>query len=725
MADSFSIDPGAAVQQGASAATQAPQTQITSVANGPAPVQALQNNPNAGFDGATAQALLKLGSDILAPKVKEAAQTQYMEGVKAASQGAAITDIIRERPWWSDLFGVNSAVQGARAYTVAATVAKFGADMETQMPMLAQQDASALDAKVKGLQQGLATGDPAADMAITAQIVDQMAPLYKRHAKEHVEFNQRKASDSQVDLWTKLGSAYQQRAAASAKDPTKVSPEDVKADADRLLGNMNPFGDQPDSSFDRNVAQFMGASASEGNFQVVKLFKDNGLFDKLPPQYRQTLESTFRSGARVALNKAMPQFSLEVAMATQDMAQNPATIPARLQAINDKAAAATGVSTEYGQLIPPETFDNVQGRVLTHQATAGAAAAKEAAGLALSAQMINQPGGVGPCKSIDLCKAAQNEQAALTQWNQSADPVKRAQLLNNNGTETFSSIKSNLLAALNTKEDTPGTQATRALYDSMNEETKGRYFNDDDQKLLDRYSQMVAGGEAPAAAWQIAKVVAPMAKFYLDPKEKNATAKSIRDWVEAQAEDQNGLAGMVGFNGLTDSAIASASMAVAAKVANGRAGNGIDRTVRRSMSDAVASGRVQMIGDHVALGNYDNQQPLTTMLGYNKGNMGPEAVGDTFNHVMAEKAKAVEADMADYTILRTDDHAGQARFMVEAVNKKGKVQSWTITSDELRGAYSSGLVKARDKKQAFETEARGTPQTPVVDSGFGPTIVPR
>lgn len=722
MADSFSIDPGQPAQAGGSAAQQAAQQPIQSVAQGPTSVQSAGPSSN-GIDSQTVDALLKLGSDILAPKVKEAAQAQFMEGVNRAMTGEAISDIVKSRPWWSEAFGPSSAVQGARAYTVAQTVAQFGADMEAQMPVLAQEDSSVLTKKVTGLMGQLTTGDAASDMAITSQIVDQMAPLYKRHAKEHVAYQQGKASDLQVDTWTKLGAAYQSRAAAFGKGDGTVTEEDMKAEQGRLLGSLNPFADQPDASYEKNMARFLQASASSGNFQVVSFFKEQGLIDKLPPEYRTQLDSTFRAGGRQALDKAMPQFAVDVAMATKDMVQNPANIPARIAALNERAAKVTGVPLEYASLIPPGQIDNVVGSVLTHQATANAAQQKEAAGVAMSNQMLNVQGGVGPCKSIGLCKEAHVETAALTQWNQNADPAVRAQLLNNNATETFGGIKSNLGSMLNTKEDTPGTQAVGKLYGSLTEEAKGRYFSSDDQKLLDRYTQMVNGGEAPAAAWQVAKVVAPMSKFYLDPKEKDATSKAIRSWVESNNEN------FLGWNNITDPAMNTAQMVVSSVVANGRAGNGIDRAVKRAMSDAVTSGRLQIIGEHAVIGDYSRQQPLVQMLSGGTDSMGAEATADTFNHVLKDKFDKIDVDMGDYQILRTDDKAGKATFMVEAVSKKGQVSSFTITSDELRGAYKSGLVKkpvaAKEAaRAAVVSTGAGTGASTTMNAGPGALSIP-
>src|SRR5262245_48675219 len=125
MADTFSIDPGSPVTPRQTAGEVAVMSNIqpSAVAQQIAPMAQVDT----GINGATVDALLKMGSDVLQPQIKAAAQQQFMEGVQRASTGEAVKDIVESQPWYTQVFGPSSAVAGARAYTVATQVAGFGA----------------------------------------------------------------------------------------------------------------------------------------------------------------------------------------------------------------------------------------------------------------------------------------------------------------------------------------------------------------------------------------------------------------------------------------------------------------------------------------------------------------------------------------------------------------------------------------------------------------------
>lgn len=697
MAETFTIDTGNAVMSQPASGGRAVLSNQQGAAL-PGGVPAAQQ-VDTSLEQGTVQALLKLGSDVLQPAIKAEASRQFMTGVEQAATGEAIADIVKDRPWYTEIFGPSSAVQGARAYTVAQTIAKFGADMEAQMPVLARQGPEAMTAAMENMRKPLLTGDAIADMAITSQIVDQMAPLYKRHAKEHYIHQQKVASSAQVDAWTSLAAAYQQRAQAATKPDGGVTPEDVKADADRLIGAMAPFADQGDDSYERNVGRFLEASATAGNFQVVKLFKEKGLFDQLPPETRATLDRTFKVAGRAALDKVMPDYALDVALLVNDTAQDPRGVVDRMRALNAKAAAATGVTE--AELIPMSTADNIIGNVLRTQATQGRAVQDQQAAFAMAASQLDVPGGAGPCKETGLCKETAIEQAALLKFNASQDVAQKAQMLNNNGTLTFGAIKSNMAAMMNTKEDTPGMQSLGQLYMQMNESTRGRYFLADEQKFLDRYTAAIQAGQQPAAAFQSAKVVQPIAKYYLDPKEKTETAQAIRSWVEKEAERGNGVAGWFGANGIDDHGLKVAETVVGASVAQNRGLNSIPASVARALSEARTTGRLQIIGERAIIGDFSNQKPITEILGTGENNMGEREIAKVFDHVLVDKAaKAGAKDIGEYTIIRTPDFSGKARFEVQVMDKDFAIKVFTITSDEMRAANAE-LGKTPEKGTPF------------------------
>lgn len=669
MADqTFSIDPGGVVQP-----ARPDQPALVRVAMGEQGSTATGN----AIDTRTLDAMLKLGSDILAPKVKEAAQEQFLEGVQAAATGQALTDIVRDRPWYSEIFGPSSAVQGARAYTVAQKVAKFGADMEAKMPVLATQGPEAINEQLNFLRQEVMTGDDAADMAITAQIVDQMQPLYKRHAKEHYAYLQKQASDAQVSAWSSLGAAYQQRAAAAARGDGMVKPEDVAADAERLIGNMNPFADQGDESYERNVARFLEASATAGNFHVVKLFKDRGLYNELSPDLRSTLDRQFRAAGSQALANATPQFSLDIAMFVNDTAQDPRGIVERAAKLNQRAADVTGVPVDIAQLIPNGSIDQITGRVLVAQASADRTAneklAEEAQYLQIAQQFLGQKDGIALCKATKVCREGDGEKAALAQWAQ-LNPQGRAALLNQHPSETFLGLQSRLSGVLSGKEDTPGTQQTAQMWSAMDPGVRARYFSEDENKFLQKYTSLVSAGESPAAAYQAAKVLTPLSKTYLDAKDKNEMAAALR----TQAEDAN--ENFFGWNQIPDGQMRVFEAVLGDQVKNRTFGD-VATSARAAYGEAVAQQRVVRMGKYAVLGSDSTQPRLETILA---GKVGFNAAGDAFTSIVEEGVKGVGgADADSAVVMRLPDIGGVAQWTVLTYTAEGTPRSFRLNSDML------------------------------------------
>src|SRR5688572_16351181 len=104
MAESYSIDPANPVMQGNTASSVAVLNQTQGVGGG-----SVNGVPAGVVDSSatdsTVKALLALGSDVLAPKVKEAQVAQFMSGVEQAAQGQALTEIVKEKPEWTQIFG--------------------------------------------------------------------------------------------------------------------------------------------------------------------------------------------------------------------------------------------------------------------------------------------------------------------------------------------------------------------------------------------------------------------------------------------------------------------------------------------------------------------------------------------------------------------------------------------------------------------------------------------
>lgn len=724
MADTFSIDPGQAVQAQQPADATAVLAQVQPSAAGQqtlSPGQAVDQ----GMNQRTVDALLKLGSDLLQPAIKANAQEQFMEGVQRASTGEAVKDIVESQPWYTQLFGPSAAVAGARGYAVATQVASFGAQMEQAMPELAKQGPEALTKQLQGFMKTVMTGDAAADAAITSQIVDQMAPLYKRQAKEHYVYQQKQANQAQGEAWQAGATALQQRFAAHAKDPTMVTADDVKAEGDRFLGLLNPFPGQSDESYERNVARMAASAGDAGNFQVISLLKQRGIYDKIDPQLRTTLDGHLRGAATrtLAQLQGQPEYATALTVLFNDMTQDPAGIPAKIAALNAKAAAESGVAPEYGSLIPVQNTDNLMGRVATsqlneqerairQQQTAAAKQQEAALKLARAQAFALQPGGVVSAIARGAANGgidADDAQLVVGElFLKGQTGQERAALLNRNTEFISKTARSTLVAPVNAAEYTPGLKDTTAVYSAMDTATKGAYFSAEQVEFLDQFYSLTASGNKPEAAFIEAKRLIPLAKTWLDPNEKSAAAESIRKYVEKKYSN------LVGWNQIEDQDMLVVQAAIGADLKKTRGARPMDTSVQLALGRAEASGLIEKIGGRVVSGNpVQGFKPAKDYFiqGANSGSY--PAIGDAFEAALAEQAEKLNVDPKTAAIVRLPDMGGEPQFYVSAY-RDDKVESFRLTGQEIRAQIGKArTAKATEQKRQDDvTKALDARQRP-------------
>lgn len=697
---SFSIDAGNAPVAPAQVGGA-----VTQLRANPTPVgrgnQVIQGNGN-GLSEGTLRALGKLGSDLLAPKIKEDAQRQYMQGVERAMQGEAVKDIVESRPWYTEIFGPSASVQGARAYTMAQQVAKFGADMERQMPKLREQGPEALTAAFQETMAKLQTGDEGTDMAITSQFVEQMAPLYKRHAKEHYVWQQEKASAAQLDAWVTLGSAYQQRAKAFAKGDGTVTAEDMEAETSRLVGSLIPFADQGGESHERNMVAFVEGAAANGDFHTIAALKKAGVYDKIDPRARLRLDGILRQSGQQALGQALltePGLAVEMAKFTYDTARDPRTIPEAAARLNKLGRDLTGADVD---LVTGQDVERATGMTMQTQAredeqatkvarTAEAKQAEQKLKLSIAESLATpQPGGLGfrPGPHAD---SADGQAAGMNLWLKNPDPKARASLLNYNKEVEFKDIQAQLSTSLNTKEFTLNTQHTLDIWRSMDDIAKGKYFSKDQQETLTMLDSQLAdaGGAQAAGVWQSVLAQKQYTQYKPRKNDKSELAAGIRQYVQDKHTSWFG-------SDLSEDGQAAFLMAVAKEAASG---NGLisDKTAAiRAAAAAEQRGRVGRIGTNAWLSGTDNTTSPLRILEGKGSNMGTDEAGEAFDQYLENKAKELGVVGAEKVIYRLPDAAGRARFSVQWVNGE-RTQSHLFTTDEVAalGKAKRGDAEAR------------------------------
>ena len=702
MAESFAVDPGAPVNaQG----TGGPVMVSAGAAQGGTGGTTFGRSD--GQDARNTEALLQLAGATLAPHIKQAQQQQFLSGVQQAAAGEGLTEILKDQPWYTQIFGPSSAAMGARTYTTQASIAQFGAEMEKAMPELAKGTPEAMMQHANAAVKSMMTGDAMTDNAIMGSFVEQLQPLFKRHAKENYIFEQKKANAAQVMAWDSAFDAYQQRAKAAADPEGGVSPEDLYADGSRVLGILGPFTNQSSESHQNNIANSLLGAARKGNFQIIKLLEQENILKQLPPEVQGQLQQAFRSAGKEAMNQAMPNYALEVAMAVNDTAQDPRGIVGRISALNKKVAEATGVDERYAQLIPLQSTDNIIGNVLRAQAAEAGkehkmtAEEKRAQQITLAKTVMMQPGALSNAVNTGMVPDSAAEEAVLDVWNGNQSPAARAQILGVGG-KAVNTIKTQL-ETLGVggadKQNTKGVEHVAAIYAQSTDAARGKYFSSADQSFYDRYTASVKAGVPPEQAFLSAKVAQPLSENLISPTEKSEMGKAIRKISESKNEN------IFGWNAVDDQALRVIEAVTAKDFKANRSLNSVEVSAARAYSSALNQG-LEIIGKHASIGKQNGSVDLVQYMLQGRNNKGAKETAAAFEAVLEHKVKAVGGNLDSYIILRASDVNKSPRYLVEMVDKEGAIRTSYITGDELRD-YTPKPMEGMDGGAAFGVYPQG------------------
>lgn len=682
------------------------------------------------IDANTVAAIQKFGKDVLAPHIKAEAQKQFMSGVQAAMEGKALKDIVEEQPWYSQIFGPSSAVQGAQAYTAQAKIAEFGATLEREMPELARQPASVLTDRLAELQKEMLTGDDVVDAALTRQMVDQMAPVYKRHAKEHYIHMQEQAVAAQGKAWAEEA-GHLQSAMQGAMAGT-VSAEDVEAAQQRMRNALTPFGDQTVDSYHQNLLRFVENAAVSGNFHVVKMLKDDGLMEQLPVQLRSNLDRALATAGRKTLDQALlsdPNLAMEYAMLLNDTAQNPRNFAERAAALNKRAADFTGV-TEARLL---DGMDIVQGTggILRAQAAARAAgpsaAEREEAGIARALTALMQPGGLALAKanpeSMGGTSEQQNQAAITMFWAREGDPGERAKAMNLHPTVKFAPAEQDFKLPLGLEGDSPGMQHAAATYSQLSQLTRDTYLDAEEQAFYDAYLQHVNANQDPQAAFVAAQQVRKMKTVPQGDASSlgGSVRKVLSDRYDGTFQWWLGKPDRVSGEDLEVLNSVAYSSALAAG-----GPSSMEVKARVGLSAALASGQVDLVGGVPVVGGA-NKHPLNRVFLYGKNNLSAEEAAEALDGFLTARPKErgmgdvlgrLVIRMQDYTPEGAEAGHKEAQFFVTwtGVGDDGLTKEYSeyVSSEQIKAQFRSAKKKAavqqtNDMQEYMERQgSRGT-----------------
>lgn len=630
----------------------------------------------------TIDALMKLGGDALAPFVKQAAQEQFMAGVQKAMTGQALTEILDERPWYSDIFGPSNAAQGARFYASQAAVAGFSARVSEAMPELAKQSPETMRQYAVGAMQQFLTGDADADAIITNEVTQSFAPLFKQHAKEHYAWQQKGAANAMVRSIVAGGDLMQSQ--LSQFYGKGLYKGDIQQDEFKFMERLVKPAGMSDEAYERIVLTAVQESAAKGNFHVVKLLRDKGAFDAVDPEKRMALENSLRSAGTKALAGQVPAFAERIARTYLDVNQTPTELLTKVTAINAEAAAQTGVTE--AQLIPESNFDNLvqsllqrQQSLSQHQAAQLAKATKEAEEFNLARALLMQ-GGLGVAVKTGQVPAQIGQQAATANWVEAGpDPAKRAAVLNASGDFKLGvgdQLFSNFLSG---KEYNDSFGHAFQVWSKMDTQARATYLDAGQQAQMLKFEELRQSGIPEAQAYILGRAATLVRPQVDDPtgKRGEAVADAVRSKYAAW------------FDFKTDLTPAARRMAqaVTARSMGILSANSPDlaKAAEFAVNEAERKG-LHVLDKHAYLAFDPAADPLNRVIGY-----APAETAKAFDQVLTETAagQGVKA-LNDYSIYRVEDtkdrngRATSALFTVEAFDGDGNRHVWSLTSDAIK-----------------------------------------
>lgn len=335
-------------------AGSAPGVRSELLFSGNAPVNRALNVPEIGPDR-TMATLVKMGSDILAPKIKEVQTQRFVAGMQKAAAGQAITDIVDEQPWYAQLFNSTDVVDGARAYTAFAKSNEVATSLEVNMHKLRELDGPAFAEHVQKQIESTKTGDAATDAMVFQHAMKQMPHQMAAQAKGHYVWQQERMTEAQRSA---MGTALNNIAVVTAKRNSSGT------DASAVLGTNAEITDDLDvfamtqaaiPAFIRpegmdakvhsaNVAAVLSAAATQGNLPGLYALQDAKIIDGLHEDHKVHVLNAIEHAERKAA-AAYPEALMQDMADFKNMSDKAfpaADILRKRDEINAKYAQLTG-----------------------------------------------------------------------------------------------------------------------------------------------------------------------------------------------------------------------------------------------------------------------------------------------------------------------------------------------------------------------------------------------
>src|SRR5690606_33372057 len=135
----------------------------------------------------------------------------FYKGLTEARQGTAIQEIAAERPWYSDIFGPDTFLQGAQYYTAMTKTADYELRTLQDMEELKKMPGSEIGPLLNETAQSMMTGDPGTDALIQKDLIQKSGVIIDQHTKKRMEYLQSEAYNAQAGYLKISAKSLQQK----------------------------------------------------------------------------------------------------------------------------------------------------------------------------------------------------------------------------------------------------------------------------------------------------------------------------------------------------------------------------------------------------------------------------------------------------------------------------------------------------------------------------------
>lgn len=687
---SFAFDPMAVSSQaapiGIPAAVQAGIVGSPSVSRGQAPVG--QFNQQVSNTESTVRALSKMGRDIMEPLIEKEQTGQFWEGVKRVAEGTALDEILKDEPWFTQIFGNSSLVDGARAYTAQKNIQDVVTNVSRDMGDLRKRAPGEVASELTGRLQSAMTGDALTDAVIQKSAVQTLPALIKEHTKENYAFLQSELKRTQFEAWGSSASLLQSK--ASGYVTGTVRKEDFEFEQAKFLGEIGSLPGQTEESFKSNLINLVGKAAQDGNFHAVNALEKTGFRRFLTPEQTKSLDDTvFRYQTRAKADASAGPMAVDLGLfdaAARTGAMNPEQIASHGAVMNKRFRDLTGIDDDlidirqsvassaavlYRDQDKPLTADQKREQAL------GAIASGFHGGQ--GARAVPPRSGTERSEQDDVFRAemakAKNPLQYLVANAMAPEPWISPSIQG----EMQISIDAGAEGKYNTGFE-KSYQSWKQLRATPNGgiQTAAVYYGDKN-KQLQAYDARIAQGMPPELAYQ--KVFVQKEKFGQQPQSKQAQ-KELSGAIKSQFTSY-----LPWVKDPEDATINMIASYASAEVEDIRRYNpGISTNEAAQQAVATLKGKGLEIQGKYGWMRMPDSAPITQLVGPNQ-----TLLNKAVNETVEQRWKAAGASKIDtFEIVRGPDQGGVATFWLDAWD--GERHYWsTMTSDDLKAHYDKGL----------------------------------